>query len=77
MTKVKATRVLLGLMLKQKKIICSDAGRKLGYTELTKKSKLWMVSDVEGNFNYMIFALYKSLTSTYKMKFYCFYWSIS
>lgn len=40
MAQVKATRAFLGLMLKQKKIIGSDAGRKLGYTELTKKSKL-------------------------------------
>lgn len=74
MAQVKTTGALLGLMLQQKKIIYSDVGRKTDFTKLIKKSKLWMVSDVEGNFNYMIFALCRqSLTSTDKMKFYCLY----
>lgn len=78
MAQVKTTGALLGLMLKQKKTIYSDVGRKIDFTKLTKKSNLRMVSYVEGNFNYMIFALCRqSLTSTDKMKFYCLYLSIS
>lgn len=39
MVQVQATRALLDFMLKQRKIIYSDAGRKIGFTELIKTCK--------------------------------------
>lgn len=38
MAQVKATGALLGLVLIQGKIIYSNAGRKIGFAELTKNS---------------------------------------
>ena len=55
MAQVKATGAFPGLVLKQRKIIHSNTRRKIVFTELIEKSKLW-ISDIEGNFNYMVFA---------------------
>lgn len=52
MAQVKATGALLRLVLKERKIIYSNAGIKIGSTKLTEKSKL-CISDVEGDFNYL------------------------
>lgn len=56
MAHVKATEAFLGLVLKQRKVTYSNAGRKMRSTELTDKPKLWMINDIKVNFNYLIFA---------------------
>lgn len=56
MAHVKATEAFLGLVLKQRKITYSNAGRKICSTELTEKPKLRMINDIKVNFNYLIFA---------------------
>lgn len=40
MAQVKATRALPGFTLIQRKTVSPNAGRKIGFTKLTKKSKL-------------------------------------